>query len=66
MENASYDKSIGSDDRTVVGATKLWSIIIGIVVLLGLGMLIFFFVASDMRDWGGPASENTATRPAEP
>ena len=66
MANAYYDKSIGRDDRTVVGATKLWGLIIGIVVLLGLGMLVFFFVSSNMRDTGGPASENTATRPAEP
>ena len=66
MANATYDKSINSDDRTVVGATKLWAIIIGIVVLLGIGMLAFFFISSNMRDSGGPNSENTATRPAEP
>ena len=66
MANEGYDKSIGSDDRTVVGATKLWAVIIGIVVLLGIGMIAFFFIGSNMRDSGGPNSENTSTRPAEP
>jgi hypothetical protein len=66
MADAGYDKSIGTEDRSVVAATKLWAIIIGIVVLLGLGMILFFLTGSNMRDSGGPNSENTSTRPAEP
>ena len=66
MANAGYDKSIDSEDRSVVSATKLWSVVIGIVFLLFIGMMVFFFVGSNKRDSGGAASENTATRPAEP
>jgi hypothetical protein len=66
MANETYNKSIGTDDRSVVAGTKIWGMILGIVLLLGIGMIILFFVGSNMRDTGGPASENTATRPAEP
>lgn len=66
MADAAYDKSIDSNDRSVVAQTKLWGIVLGIVLLLGIGMIVFFFVASNSRDSGGSASENTATRPAEP
>ena len=66
MANETYDKSIGSDNRSVVAGTKLWAVVIGIVLLLGIGMIVFFFIGSGMRGSGGPASENTSTRPAEP
>ena len=49
MADDRYDKSIDSKDRTVVGATKLWGIILGIVLLLGIGMIVFFFVSSGTR-----------------
>ena len=66
MPNAGYDKSIDTNDRSVVAATKLWSIILGIVLLLGIAMIVLFFFGTGSRDSGGAASENTATRPAEP
>lgn len=66
MADAGYDKSIGTDERSVVATTKLWGMILGIVLLLGIAMIIFFFVGTGTRDSGGPASENTSTRPAEP
>lgn len=66
MANAGYDKSIGSEDRSVVAQTKLWGIVIGIVLLLGIGMLVFFLMSDNKRDSGGVSSGNTATRPAEP
>ncbi len=66
MANATYDKSIDTKDRSVVATTKLWGIVIGIVFLLGLAMIIFFFMSTGVRDSGGTASDNTATRPAEP
>ena len=66
MANAGYDKSIDSKDRSVVSATKLWVIIVGFVLLLGIGLLLVFTFGSNTRSSGGPASENTSTRPAEP
>jgi hypothetical protein len=66
MADVSYDKSIDSNERTVVGTTKLWAIVLGIVLLLGIGMIVFFFSSTGARDSGGPNSENSATRPAEP
>ncbi len=66
MADVGYDKSIGTEDRSVVATTKLWAIVLGIVFLLGLAMIIFFFVSSNTPDSGGTASDNTATRPAEP
>ena len=66
MANESYDKSIGTENRSAVAGTKLWLIVIGIVLLLGITMLAIFFGSSDgRRNSGGPASENTS-RPAEP
>ncbi|HEX6124076.1 MAG TPA: hypothetical protein VFZ23_01765 [Pyrinomonadaceae bacterium] len=66
MANEGYDKTIDTDERSVVATTKLWAIILGIVFLLGIGMIVFFFVGTGTRDSGGVSSENTATRPAEP
>ena len=66
MANGLYDKSIDTDERSVVSTTKLWSMVIGLVLLVGIGMLIVFMYGSNMRGSGGPASDNTSTRPAEP
>ena len=66
MANVQYDKSIDSEDRSAVASTKMWGVVLGIVFLLGIGMIVFFFLGSDMRSSGGLSSENTATRPAEP
>jgi len=66
MANVKYDKSIDSEDRSVVAQTKMWGVVLGIVLLLGIGMIILFFVGGNMRSSGRPNSENTATRPAEP
>ena len=68
MADESYDKSIGTEDRSAVAATNTWAIILGIVLILGIAMIAIFFTASGDggRNTGRPASENTATRPAEP
>jgi hypothetical protein len=68
MANESYDKSIGTENRSAVAGTKTWVIVIGIVFLLGIAMLAIFFGGSSdgRRNSGGPASENSANRPAEP
>ena len=66
LANAGYDKSIDSEDRSAVAGTKLWGVVLGIVFLLGIGIIVFFFLGGNMRSSGGLNSENTATRPAEP
>ena len=64
MANAMYDKSIGSKDRSVVSATKLWVIILGIVLLLGIGMILFFFSSgTGTRETGAPGATNSASNP---
>jgi flagellar basal body-associated protein FliL len=68
MADESYDKSVGTKDRSVVAATKIWLIVAGIVLLLGITMIAIFFTGTGdaRRNTGGPASENSASRPAEP
>jgi hypothetical protein len=62
-----YDKSIGSEERSAVSATKRWIIILAIVVLIGIALIATFLMnpTGGSRS-GGVASENTAVRPAEP
>ena len=66
MADPSYDKSIGTEDRSAVAGTKLWTIIIGLVLLIGIAIIITFFATTGKRDAGGPNSDNTSSRPAEP
>ena len=68
MADESYDKSIGTENRSAVAATKIWLIVAGIVLLLGITMIAIFFtgMGDGRRNSGGPASENSASRPAEP
>jgi hypothetical protein len=61
-----YDTSIGTNDRSLVAATKLWAIVIGLIVLLGVIMLLMFMTGSMGVSSGPVSSENTSTRPAEP
>ena len=59
-----YDKSIGSEQRSAVAATKLWSILLGIVLLIGIGLIVtFFFASSDTRDSEGGGAYSTASSP---
>ncbi|MCC6327974.1 MAG: hypothetical protein IT174_05620 [Acidobacteria bacterium] len=41
-----YDTSIGTKERSVVSATKLWGIVIAVVVLIGVLMLVMFFTSN--------------------
>jgi len=38
-----YDQSIGTKERSVVSATKLWGIVIALAVLIGVVMILIFF-----------------------
>ena len=67
MANVSYDKSIGTENRSAVAGTKLWAIVLGFVLLFGIGMLVIFFTGTNsQKGIGGAATDNTTTRPAEP
>jgi hypothetical protein len=61
-----YDTSIGSNDRSVVSATKMWAVILGLIALFGVIMLMMFMSRTSNAPSGPVSSENTATRPAEP
>jgi hypothetical protein len=62
-----YDTSIGTEDRSVRSATKLWGIILGLVALAGIIMIAVFMSWGSGSSSSGPvSSENTAKRPAEP
>lgn len=39
-----YDTSIGTKERSVVAATKVWGIVLGFVLLLGVIMLTLFLM----------------------
>jgi hypothetical protein len=59
-----YDKSIGSEQRSAVAATKMWSILIGIVLLIGIGLIItYFFSGSGARDSRGSGANSTSSSP---
>ena len=67
MADASYDKRIGTEERSAVAATKLWAIVLAAVLLFGIVMLVVFFSGTGSENGiGGPATDNTANRPAEP
>lgn len=62
-----YDKSIGTNERSAVAATKIWAIVLALVALVGVIMISMFLLGgSETRSSGPVSSENTATRPAEP
>jgi ABC-type transporter Mla maintaining outer membrane lipid asymmetry permease subunit MlaE len=62
-----YGTSIGTKERSVVAATKIWAIILGLVALVGIVMMMMFLgYFGNARSSGPVSSENTATRPAEP
>ena len=62
-----YDKSIGTSDRSVVSATKLWAIVLAGVLLVGIIMIAMFLAWPFGGASSGPvSSENTAAGPAEP
>jgi hypothetical protein len=61
-----YDTSIGTRERSVMAATKVWAIVLAAVAAIGLVLLGMFLTRTESRSTGPVSSENTATRPAEP
>ena len=68
MENRTgYDQSIGTERRSAVGFTKTWAIVAAILGIIGIVVLaMLFFGDGSAADRGGTATDNTASRPAEP
>ena len=66
MTGRDYDASIGTNERSVVAATKLWGIILVLIAVFGLIVLIVFLTRTNSTSTGPVSSDNTATRPAEP
>ena len=67
MSDVSYDKRIGTEERSVVAGTKLWAMILGVVLLIGIGILVVLFMGTGSRKGvESPTADNAATRPAEP
>lgn len=64
--DAGYNKSIGTGDRSAVAGTKLWGIILALVVLVGIILIATFYMSNGRGSSGPVSSENTASRPAEP
>ncbi|MDI1242913.1 MAG: hypothetical protein PSX80_13435 [bacterium] len=59
-----YDKSIGSEQRSAVAATKLWAILFGIVLLIGIGLIVtFFFSGMGGSDAGRGGAGSTSSSP---
>jgi hypothetical protein len=66
-QQTAYDTSIGSENRSVISATKIIGLILAAVVLGGIIMIGYFMLMGSRDDSGRRInSENTATRPAEP
>jgi hypothetical protein len=57
-DRRSYDTSIGSEQRSVVSATKIWVIVLGFVLLIGIVLILTFFNASPTT--GGNSSSGAA------
>lgn len=66
MAQTTYHTGIDSDDRSVKSATKLWTIVLALVVLLGIALITTFLLWRGEATSGGISSENTSSRPAEP
>ena len=61
-----YDTDIGSQERSVVAATKLWVIVFSVLALFGV-FLVWMLLSGTSGVPSGPSSTvNTASRPAEP
>lgn len=59
-----YDKAIGSEQRSAVAATKLWAILFGIVLLIGIGLIVtFFFSGTSGGDAGSGGASSTTSSP---
>ena len=60
-DKATYDTSIGSGERSVRSATKLWTIVFAVIFIIGLALIIAFYssVGGTRNAPGG------AARPAE-
>jgi len=65
-DRMTYDKSIGSEDRSVVSATKLWGIVLAVVVLLGIIAIGSFLMWGSRADDGRRINSENTSRPAEP
>lgn len=67
-QKMTYDTSMGTQERSVISATKTWGFIIAILFLVGLFVLfvLYYGMGTGSSTSGGVSSENTATRPAEP
>ena len=45
-DNSNYDTSIGSEERSVRSATKLWAIVFGFIFLIGITLILVFYWSS--------------------
>ncbi len=63
--NHDYDADIGSRERSVVAATKLWVIVFSVLALFGV-FLVWMLLSGTSGVPSGPSSTvNTAPRPEE-
>ncbi|MBA2378516.1 MAG: hypothetical protein H0V76_02950 [Blastocatellia bacterium] len=58
-EKTTYDKSIGTKERSVTAATKVWALVLGVVFVAGLIILYTMYSAGTTND-----ALPTGTRPA--
>lgn len=63
-DGMAYDTSIGSEQRRVKSATKLWAIILGLVFVIGVALIITFFSSADTtRNNPSTGANSTARSP---
>ncbi|HSI88315.1 MAG TPA: hypothetical protein VK918_04610 [Pyrinomonadaceae bacterium] len=61
VQKAKYDTSIGTEERSVRSATKLWAIVFGFIFLIGITLILVFYWSSSADS--GPGGTG---RPADP
>ena len=45
-EKATYDTSVGTKERSVRSATKLWAIVFAFIFLIGITLILVFYSSS--------------------
>jgi len=50
-DNSNYDTSIGTEERSVRSATKLWAIVFVFIFLIGITLILVFY-SSTATDTG--------------
>lgn len=62
-DRTDYDTSIGTEERSARSATKLWAIVLGIVLLIGISLIVTFYNSRVTTDGQPGGASQTSQSP---